>query len=113
MKHEIEKKVDAAINSLENVHRASPGPFFYIRVHARLLRKHQTSWEKISAIIARPIVAFSVICLVVTLNTVAIFQSSSGITISEQPANGVAASDDPELDIIAFYDEENNNSEPQ
>ena len=113
MKHDLNEKVNEALNSLEDVHRASPGPFFFTRVHARLLRKQQTSWEKITAIIARPVVAFSVICFVLTLNTVAIFKSSSGIPLSESASNATVASEEPDLDIIAFYDEENNNSDPQ
>jgi hypothetical protein len=75
-KHEIEKRIEAALTSLDHVTRVGPGPFFYTRVQARL-RKDRTVWEKASGFIAQPCVAFSVICLIISLNTFVIFKTEN------------------------------------
>ena len=111
-KHELEKKIETALNSLEHVTRVGPGPFFYTRVQARL-RKDRTAWEKVSAFIAQPAVAFSVICLVISLNTFVIFQTESNSSPSYTEQKNSILSDESDADVFAFYDEENNNTDAQ
>lgn len=111
-KHELDNKIETALDSLDHVSRVGPGPFFYTRVVARLQRRDRTLWEKISGFISQPAVAFAVIALVVSLNTLAIFQSDRSPAAMEQTMN-ISSSDDAELDIIAFYDEDTNNNTPQ
>lgn len=106
-KPEIQKKIEAGLDSLDHVTRVGPRPFFYTRVQARLSRKDKTVWEKVSGFIAQPAVAFSVICLVISLNTLVIFQTKTSPSFSEQ--NSIVA-DDSDVDTIAFYYEENNNN---
>jgi hypothetical protein len=106
---DIEKKIETTLNSLDHVSRVGPGPFFYTRVMARLNKTGLTTWEKVTAFISQPAVAFAVICIVVSLNTVAIFQTETSPIITEQ--NGFTTIDEAELDVFAFYNEENNNSE--
>ena len=108
----MEKKIESALNSLDHVCRQGPGPFFYTRLQARLHRKDRTFWEKTSGFIARPAVAFSVICLIISINTLVIFQRESDTSITEQQ-NNFLTPDDSDIDTIAFYDEENNNSDTQ
>jgi hypothetical protein len=111
-KQEIENRIETALSSLDHVSRVGPGPFFYTRVLARLSKNDRTLWEKISIFISRPAIAFAVICMVISINTLVIFQTERNAPITEQ--NGVTSSDDaPELDIIAFYDEENVNMDAQ
>ena len=110
-KHEIEKKVEEALSSLDHVERAGPGPFFFTRVQARLNRDTKTLWEKISAIIARPAIATAIVALVITVNAVVIFQSDSDVISTEQATN--APSDESDVDVIAYYEFENNTTDPQ
>jgi hypothetical protein len=110
-KNEMEKKIDQALSSLDHVRRTGPRPFFYTRVEARLNRKDRTVWEKISGFIAQPAVAFTVICLIVFTNTFVIFQKESSPSITKQ--NSILSPDDSDVDTIAFYDEEANNSDTQ
>lgn len=107
-KQELENKIEATLNSLDHITRSTPGPFFYTRVLGRLQRKDRTLWEKASFFIARPAVAFAVICLVLSLNGLVIFQSETAPVIREQ--NSFTSSEDSDLEIIAVYDEENNNN---
>jgi hypothetical protein len=110
-KHEMEKKIETTLNSLDHVTRVGPGPFFYTRVQARLSKKDRTIWEKVSGFIAQPAVAFSVICLIIALNTLVIFQTKTSPSFTEQKSNTLA--DDSDTDVFAFYDEENNNTDTQ
>lgn len=109
-KYEIEKKIEDALNSLDHVTRVGPGPFFYTRVQARM-RKDRTVWEKVSGFIAQPAVAFSVICLVISLNVLVIFKAENSPSYSVQKST--ILSDESDADVFAFYDEENNNTDAQ
>ena len=108
-KHEIENRIEAALNSLDHARRVGPGPFFYTRVEARLNQKDRTIWEQLSGFIARPAVALSVICLVITLNTLVIVQTKTSPSFKDQTTTVLA--DDSDVDTIAFFDEENNNTD--
>ena len=107
----MEKKIETTLNSLDHVTRVGPGPFFFTRVQARLNKNTRTAWETISGFIAQPAIAFSVICLIISLNTLVIFQTKTPPSFSEQ--NTAILSDDSDSDIFAFYDEENNSTEAQ
>lgn len=107
----MEKKVEDALNSLDHATRVGPGPFFYTRVEARLNKKERTAWEKISGFIARPAIALSVVCLIISINTVVIFRTKSSPSFTEQKNSML--SEDADADIFAFYDEENSNADTQ
>jgi hypothetical protein len=71
-----EKSIDAILNSLEGVQRATPGPFFFTRVSARLQREQKSFWQMIAGVISRPSVAITGLCLVLLANIwVAVTQS--------------------------------------
>jgi hypothetical protein len=108
-KHEMEKKIETTLNSLDHVTRVGPGPFFFTRVQARLSKEDRTVWENISGFIAQPAVAFTVICLIISLNTLVILNQEKSPGTADQASYIVP--DETEIDTIAFYDEENNNSE--
>ena len=110
-KYEIEKKIETALNSLDHVTRVGPGPFFFTRVQARLSRKDRTVWENISGFLARPVVAFSVVCLIISLNTLVIINGEKTPGSSDQTSFIIP--DESEVDTIAFYEKENNNSDTQ
>ena len=110
-KHEIEKKIETTLDSLDHVNRVGPGPFFFTRVQARLSRKDRTVWENLSSFIAQPAVAFSVICLIISLNTLVILNREKTPGISDQTS--YITPEESEVDTIAFYEEENNNSDTQ
>lgn len=74
---EIERKVEAALNSFEGIQPASPGAFFYTRVHARLYRSEKNIWDSIGMLIARPAVAVTVICTILLMNVLVLFQQKN------------------------------------
>ena len=110
-KHEIEKKIETTLNSLDHVTRVGPRPFFFTRVQARLSRTDRTVWENISSFLAQPAVALSVICLIISLNTFVILNRENSPSVSDQTSFIIP--EESEVDTIAFYEEENNNSDTQ
>lgn len=105
----METKIETTLNSLDHVTRVGPGPFFFTRVEARLSRKDRTIWENISGFIAQPAVAFTVICLIISLNTLVILNQEKTPGISDQTSYIIPEESD--VDTIAYYEEENNNLE--
>jgi uncharacterized membrane protein YdfJ with MMPL/SSD domain len=73
----FEKKVEAAMNSLDGIQKVGPKPFFFTRLQARMAAGENSGWEKISSFLARPAIAFSVISCVVLINSWAFFNYSS------------------------------------
>lgn len=69
----LDEKVDQAMNSLDGLSTASPGPFFYTRVQARLQRQAGSGWESVTSFITRPAVALAGLCIIVLLNAVAFY----------------------------------------
>ena len=101
---EIQKRIDEAMDSILNIGQASPQPFFYTRLMARIKRRESNGWEKISGLIGRPAVAFVTLSTVLMLNIyVALSERSASVNGSE--ISEVATADD--LGTNTFYDIEN------
>ncbi|MBS1563829.1 MAG: hypothetical protein JST39_05540 [Bacteroidetes bacterium] len=69
----IEQQVQQAMNSLDGIQKAGPGPFFFTRVQARLQRQNSNAWDRISSFITRPTVALGGLCIIILLNAVAFY----------------------------------------
>ena len=92
------------MDSILNIGQASPQPFFYTRLMARIERQEISVWERISGLISRPAVAFITLSTVLMLNIyVALNESSPSVNGSE--TSEVATADD--LGTNTFYDIEN------
>ena len=101
---DIQKRVDEAMDSILNIGQATPQPFFYTRLMARIQRQESSGWEKISGLISRPAVAFLTVSTVLMLNIyVALNESSPSVSSAE--ISEVATADD--LGTNTFYDIEN------
>ena len=93
---EIDRKVEEAINSLDGIQPASPGAFFYTRVQARLQRTDKNAWDRISMLITRPVVAVTVICMILLMNALVLFDQKNALSsLADQPDQ-------------SYYDEFNN-----
>jgi len=74
-----------AMDSLEGIQRATPGEFFYTRLRARMLRKEQSFWETSGNLLSRPAIVIGGLCLVLLMNTLAIFDQSSKLATTNDP----------------------------
>ena len=97
----IERKVQQALNSLDGIRKAGPGPFFFTRVQARLQRQRSSGWEQVVSFITRPSVALGGLCLIILLNAIAFFFQPSG-------SSGVLASASPTMNESGYAEDYSN-----
>lgn len=76
--------VEQVLGSLDGLERAQPQSWFYTRLLGRLQKEERTGWERVSQLLARPVVAMASLCLVLVLNAYLLLQSG------QQPANTMA-----------------------
>lgn len=109
MKNEfdIENKISATLDSIEAVERATPLPFFYSKVLAKLSREKQSSWGKFVSYINQPAVAFATICIILVINIAAIFYNASFINPAASETNELAVADEYNDITTTFFDMEN------
>jgi Na+/proline symporter len=104
---DMEKRIETAIESLDGIQRATPQPYFYTRLKARLDRKER-DWAGITGFISRPAYALAMICLVLLINTWAVMNSSndSSQVNSIQVATDQQLPDEYNVAVNTFYDYE-------
>ena len=83
----IEEKIDKTLASLEHIERATPRPFFYTRLEAKIQKKH----APIPNIVLRPVFIWSFLALIVFINlSVVINYATKPRSSEEQNANAFA-----------------------
>jgi hypothetical protein len=102
----MHEKIDEVMHSLDGIKRASPGPFFFTRLEARM-QNERNIWVKLSSLVARPVVAFSCICLLIVINVMVIFLSGNTGRYSAQQGNELAAADEYSQLTSTLYEFEN------
>jgi len=94
---DINQKIDAAFNSLNNIQRASPKPYLLTRINARLDKEVKSIWETIAIYISRPLVMVLGLCLIIIINvSVILTNKSSSISAAERSVSSV---DDEENNV--------------
>lgn len=68
----VEENIMEALNSFNGIQKASPCEYFFTRLQARLANKKDDLYERISDLIAKPIVAVAIGFLLI-INIFAIF----------------------------------------
>lgn len=82
--NEIERKAEEAINSMDGLTRATPGPFFYTRLEARISRGSQNVWDQLVFMLNRPVVAIGLALFVIAINTTVVLQNTESSPLAEQ-----------------------------
>ncbi|HVZ55223.1 MAG TPA: hypothetical protein VG870_01075 [Chitinophagaceae bacterium] len=73
-RQDITKRVEQALSGLDGIRRASPGPYFYTRLRARMeAEPPRTAWERMGMFLGRPAIALAVVLLILASNTVLLF----------------------------------------
>ena len=99
----VNKKVDDALNSIDNVSRASAPPFFFTRLEARMMNR-KNIWSELSSFFARPLIAFACICFVIMINLAVLFSSIHSGNSYSQTGNEVAAVDEYNQVATGLYE---------
>ena len=87
----IPEKAQQTIDSLDGLQRATPGPFFFTRVMARVQREEASAWERAVAFLTRPMVVVATLSIIILLNATALYLP----THSYEPSALVADQSDP------------------
>lgn len=108
-KEHINKLIEEALGSLDNVNRATARPYLLTRINARMNKATGSVWEKAGWFIGRPAVAFTGLFMLILINLmVVVFNkpSAAATTAAEQPAQTPA--DEFSYTVTTIYDIENN-----
>jgi len=95
--NDIEKRVEEALNSLDGIKRATPQPWLFPRIRARLRQEEadeKTVWGTIGSFLSKPGVVVAGLCLILLFNGALLFNqptevSSAGIAVQneQQPSD--------------------------
>lgn len=102
----INKKIEETMRSMDNMERATPRPFLFTRLEARM-EGEKNMWNKVSSFVARPVVAFACICFVLILNAMIIFLSNTSGNSLTQQGSELATADEYSQVSYNLYDFEN------
>jgi len=83
--NDIVKRVEETLNSLDGIKRATPQPWLFSRIKARLSREEaeeRTVWGTMGSFLSRPVVAIAGLCLILLFN---------GALLLNQPGEGSSA----------------------
>ena len=67
-KKDIDAKVQDSLDSLDGMQRAEASPWLFTRVQARMQRVENSAWATINSFLAKPVIAFAGLCLILTMN---------------------------------------------
>jgi len=104
--HEIERKIDETLESLNGISRAEANPFLYTRVQARLSQSRSVL-ERVVLFAGRPAFAFLVLVIVLATNLMVMMKGSADASAVKQEQTQLAVADEYHLDVASLYDYEN------
>lgn len=104
------QQIDEIMDSLDGIQRAEPAPFFYTRVIGRLQKQEKTIWEKAGSFLARPVVVFAGLCLILMTNAIILISSpdnSSNSSIANEPIEQLSTDNEFLYAASSGFDYEN------
>ena len=105
-KHEIDKRVEETLNSLDGLRRAEANPFLYTRIQARISQS-RSGFERIVSLAGKPAFAILVLVIVLATNLMVVLKGSSESSTVKQEQTQLAVADEYDLDVPSLYDYEN------
>ncbi len=103
----INKKINDALSSVENIQQAQPSPYFYTRLIGKLSKNEMTIWEKFTALLLQPAIAFVTICFIILINAFVLIYSNSNSNIAATSQTEITSADEYSDLATSFYDLEN------
>ncbi len=101
---DIQKHIDEVLDSVGNIERATPKPFFFTRLEARMNREQKNVWEKLSRLVTRPSIAALTLSLVLILNA---FVAVQGMSAAQHEPDRAEVASAEDLRTPTYYDIEN------
>jgi len=108
---DIEERLQKTLDSLDGIQRATPRPYFYTRLKARI-DKEEKGWSGVAGLISRPAFAMAIVAVILFVNSwILLRDDKPGI---QAGANAQIVTDVPEeynVAITTFYDYETSSPE--
>ena len=105
-KHEIDKRIEEALDSLNGIRRAEANPFLYTRIQARLSQS-RSAIEKVVMFAGRPAFAFLVLLIVLATNLTVMLKGTADTSTAKQEQPQSAMVEEYHLAVASLYDYEN------
>lgn len=103
----INRKVEDLLSGADGASRATPTPFLFTRVMARIKATRESSWEKAGRFISRPAFAIAGLGIVIILNAMALSTLNHAKASNVRARQSTMASDYFSSNNIAIDDIEN------
>ncbi len=103
----INKLIEDALNSVDDIQRAEPKPFLLTRINARMNNGTASIWEKAGWFITRPAVAFTGLCLIIFINIMVMMKTGHLNTSNAADQVAVNSTDEFSSTVATIYDIEN------
>ncbi len=103
----INKLIEDALNSVDDIQRAEPRPFLLTRINAKMKNETASVWERAGWFITRPAVAFTGLCLIVLINVMVMMNNNSVSTINAAEQVAQNSTDEFSSTVATIYDIEN------
>ena len=92
-KREIQKQVEATLDSLDGIQRAAANPYLFTRIRSELDKEERSFWSIAISFISRPAVAIAAIVVVISVNAAVFLQSRSQTKQSAQEGEQLFATE--------------------
>lgn len=100
------KEIESILDSLSGIEKASPGPFFFTRVQARLRKEVTGPWATLAYFFTKPTVALVTLCVIFLLNGAAfLYHKEASITAADQNEQILTEDYNTTLAANSYYDE--------
>lgn len=97
------QQIEEALNSFDNIQRASPKPYLLTRINAKINNKARNSWEAIAFFISRPAVMVLGLGLVITVNlSVILINNASKNKVVERTILTLSEEEDYTSSFVTF-----------
>jgi len=86
----INKLTEEALNSFDGAGRATPKPYLFTRLNARMQNAAESNWDYALSFISKPAFVFVSICLVIAINAMVItynYPAKTTVVTEEQYAS--------------------------
>lgn len=103
-KQHIDKLVEETLDSLDGMSRAKANPFLFTRVQQRL-QAGKSVWDRVTSVIARPVVALAMLCLVIVSNVAVLYWQAGPDEITDQ--GQLALTEEYNQTVSSFYEDVN------
>lgn len=103
-KQHIDKQVEDTLNSLDGLHKASPGHYFFTRVHAHLNRKQKDVWEQTLSFLLRPAVLAASVLAIILVDIIALTNLKSTENNQAVIEQAQVFADEYDFTIATIYD---------